>query len=60
MKKKAIIVICPGGAYRWLFPPRESEPVARAFEAMGYEADIMNYTVKAEGESEPLGLKPVR
>ena len=58
-KKKAIIVICPGGAYQWL-SPRESEPIARAFEAMGYETSILRYTVQAEGDTEPLGLGPVR
>ncbi|MBQ6348579.1 MAG: alpha/beta hydrolase [Clostridia bacterium] len=58
-KKKAIIVICPGGAYQWL-SPRESEPIARAFEAMGYETSILRYTVQAEGDPEPLGLGPVR
>ena len=58
-RPKAIVVICPGGAYRWL-SPRESEPVARAFEAMGYETSILRYTVQAEGDPEPLGLGPVR
>lgn len=58
-KRKAIVVICPGGAYRWL-SPRESEPVARAFEVMGHEASILRYTVQAEGDPEPLGLRPVR
>ena len=58
-QSKAIIVICPGGAYRWL-SPRESEPVARAFEAMGYETDILRYRVLQEGEKQPLGLEPVR
>ena len=58
-KKKAIIVICPGGAYQWL-SPRESEPIARAFEAMGYETSILRYTVQAEGDPVPLGLRPVR
>ena len=52
-KSKAIIVICPGGAYQWL-SPREAEPVARAFEAMGYETSILRYTVQAEGDPAPL------
>lgn len=58
-KPRAIVVICPGGAYRWL-SPRESEPVARAFEAMGYETSILRYTVQAESNPAPLGLVPVR
>ena len=56
-KKKAIIVICPGGAYQWL-SPRESEPIARAFEAMGYETSILRYTVQAEDDPAPLGRPP--
>ena len=59
MSSKATIVICPGGAYQWL-SPRESEPVARAFEAMGYDTSIMRYRVLAQGATEPLGLGPVR
>ena len=57
MKNKASIIICPGGAYRWL-SPRESEPVSRAFEAMGYETNILRYRVW-DG-SGPLGLEPVK
>ena len=58
-KSKAIIVICPGGAYQWL-SPREAEPVARAFEAMGHETSILRYTVRQSKEAPPLGLEPVR
>ena len=59
MSSKATIIICPGGAYQWL-SPRESEPVARAFESMGYETSILRYRVREEGATEPLGLEPVR
>lgn len=58
-KSKAIIVICPGGAYQWL-SPREAEPVARAFEAMGHETSILRYTVRQSEDAPPLGLQPVR
>ena len=58
-KSKAIIVICPGGAYQWL-SPREAEPVARAFEAMGHETSILRYTVRSAEDAPPLGLEPVR
>ena len=58
MEKKAIVVICPGGAYRFL-SPRESEPVARAFEAMGHRTSILNYRIRQAGDP-PLGLEPVR
>ena len=59
MSHPANIIICPGGAYRWL-SPRESEPVARAFEGMGYAASILRYPVFEEGSERPLGLGPVR
>lgn len=59
MNKKATIIICPGGAYRFL-SPRESEPVARAFEAMGYATSILRYRIREAGDAEPLGLEPVR
>ena len=58
MDRKAIIVICPGGAYRFL-SPRESEPVALAFDAMGHETSILRYRIHEAGQ-EPLGLAPVR
>ena len=58
-KSKAIIVICPGGAYQWL-SPREAEPVARTFEAMGHETSILRYTVRSAEDAPPLGLEPVR
>ena len=58
MGKKAIIVICPGGAYRHL-SPRESVPVARAFEAMGHETSILYYRIREDGDA-PLGLEPAR
>ena len=58
MDKKAIIVICSGGAYRHL-SPRESEPVARAFEALGHETSILYYRIREAGDG-PLGLEPVR
>ena len=57
MNQSAIIVICPGGAYRHL-SPRESEPVAHAFEAMGHRTSILNYRIREEGDA-PLGLGPV-
>ena len=58
MNQSAIIVICPGGAYRHL-SPRESEPVAHAFEALGHRTSILNYRIRQAGDG-PLGLEPVR
>lgn len=57
--EKPIVVICPGGAYCHL-SPRESEPVARAFEKMGALADILFYSVRTEDAQPPLGLTPVK
>lgn len=58
MKPRACVIICPGGAYEHL-SPRESEPVARAFEAMGCTARILRYSVR-KPEGGPLGLEPVQ
>ena len=59
MSMKAAVIICPGGAYRHL-SPRESEPVARAFEAMGCKTSILRYTIREDDATPPLGLEPVR
>ena len=58
MTAKASIIICPGGAYRFL-SPRESEPVARTFREMGFETEILRYPIREAGEPEPLGLRPL-
>ncbi|MBR1566552.1 MAG: alpha/beta hydrolase [Oscillospiraceae bacterium] len=54
-KKRPAIVICAGGAYRWL-SPREKDPVALSFAAMGYQTFLIEYSV---GEN-AKGLKPLR
>ena len=59
MSMKAAVIICPGGAYRHL-SPRESEPVARAFEAMGCKTSILRYTIREDDATPPLGLEPVQ
>jgi len=59
MKAKPTVVICPGGAYRYL-SPRESEPVARAFQGMGCETVILRYQIRQSQDQPPLGLAPVR
>ena len=59
MKPKATVIICPGGAYSHL-SPRESEPIAAAFEKMGCETDILRYSVRVSADRPPLGLEPVR
>lgn len=40
--KRPTILISPGGGYKYT-SPRESEPVAKAFNARGYHAVIVNY-----------------
>jgi len=59
MDPKAIVIICPGGAYSHL-SDREAGPVARAFQAMGCRTDILRYSVRESPEEAPLGLLPVR
>jgi len=42
-KVRPALVICPGGAYRWL-SPREEDPPAFEFLAMGYQVFILKYS----------------
>ena len=59
MGARASVIICPGGAYRFL-SPRESEPVARAFQKTGFETEILRYPIREAGDPEPPGLRPLR
>ena len=43
---KGSVIICPGGGYQWL-SPREGEPVAKAFAALGWKPWILYYSVAA-------------
>ena len=53
-KSRPAIIICAGGAYRWL-SPREKDPVALHFFAMGYQAFLIEYSVKERaGQLRPL------
>ena len=48
------VIICAGGCYRWL-SPREKDPVALAFAAMGYQTFLIEYsTGERAGELRPL------
>ena len=49
------VVICPGGAYRYV-SPRESGPVARAFNREGFTAFVLNYSC----ENPPLQKRPLQ
>ena len=43
-KKRKAIIICPGGGYRFV-SPREAEPIALEYLAMGYHAFVLSYSV---------------
>ena len=43
-RKRAAVLICPGGGYGFV-SPRESEPVALQFNAAGYHAFVLHYSV---------------
>ena len=42
-KIRPAMMICPGGAYRWL-SPREKDPAALRFFALGYQAFLLEYS----------------
>ncbi len=46
-RKRAMLVICPGGAYRYC-SEREAEPVAIRFNALGYNCAVLYYTTNSE------------
>ena len=52
---KALIIICPGGAYSWR-SPREGIPVAEKFNKLGYSCEILHYTC-SDGSS-PVYPRP--
>ena len=53
-KVRPALVICPGGAYRWR-SPREKDPPAFEFLAMGYQVFILEYfCAEQAGEYRPL------
>ena len=49
-RKRPAIVICPGGAYRFV-SEREAEPVAMVFYAAGYNTFILNYAVMEQAKN---------
>ena len=54
-KVRPAVVICPGGAYRWL-SPREKDAPAFEFLSMGYQVFILEYSC-GEGAA---GYRPLR
>ena len=55
-KVRGVVLICPGGGYQWV-APREGEPVARAFNAGGWAAAVLEYTCY---QGKPLGKLPLK
>ena len=47
------VLICPGGGYRCI-SPREAEPVALQFNAAGYHAFVLRYSVDPRRHPQPL------
>ena len=53
-KTRPALIICAGGAYRWL-SPREKDPVALRFAALGYNSFLIDYSVgERAGALRPL------
>lgn len=46
-RRRAMIIICPGGAYRFC-SEREAEPIAIRFNSLGYNCLVLYYTVNAK------------
>ncbi len=43
-RKRPVIVVCPGGGYE-ICSPREAEPIALSFNAAGFHAVVVNYSI---------------
>jgi len=54
-KKRPAVLVCPGGGYMFC-SDREAEPIALRFNAMGYHAFVLRYSVLGRGKS--LGFLP--
>ena len=48
MKKRPLILLCPGGGYHWT-SDREADPLAVRFLAMGYHVAILRYSCAPAG-----------
>ena len=48
-KRRPAVLICPGGAYLYC-SDRETEPMAVAFNMMGYHAFVLNYSVQEKAK----------
>ena len=52
-RKRGAVLICPGGGYSFI-SKREAEPVALAFNAAGYNAFVLDYSVAPRRHPLPL------
>jgi acetyl esterase/lipase len=52
-KQRGSILICPGGGYSFT-SPREAEPIALQFNAAGFHAFVLNYSVAPHKHPQPL------
>lgn len=52
-KKRAAVLICPGGGYA-ITSPREAEPIAMQFNAAGFHAFVLYYSVAPKRHPQPL------
>ena len=53
-KQRPALIVCPGGAYRFTCP-READPPALSFFAMGFQVFVLDYAVKEKaGQFLPL------
>lgn len=48
--ERPAVIICPGGSYMYC-SDREAEPVALAFNAMGFHAFVLRYSVYGQGKT---------
>lgn len=51
-----LVVICPGGGFKKL-APHEMEPIALEFNAHGYQAAVLKYSLLDQGEMYPAVIK---
>lgn len=54
-KKRAVVLICPGGGYSFT-SEREAEPIALKFNAAGFHAFVLYYSVFPRLHPQPLLL----
>ncbi|HEX3046916.1 MAG TPA: alpha/beta hydrolase, partial [Bacillota bacterium] len=52
-KSRGAVLICPGGGYGFV-SEREGEPIALQFNAAGFQAFVLNYSVSPHRHPQPL------